>query len=144
MFQIFQKYSIFFFKFEHYPRLSAGVVFCCKGHHHNQIILSIVIILAIDFKKKMSARPKFQVSTPTGSVSHYYNLGIIVPRAYILGADEYVVNNISIINIIIIIIIINNIFIIDIIIIIFIIFTTWTSLSQELTSLEPMSMSGHQ
>jgi len=30
-----------------------------------------------------------QVSTPTGSVSHYYNLGIIVPRAYILGADEY-------------------------------------------------------
>ena len=83
-----------------------------------------------------------QVSTPTGSVSHYYNLGIIVPRAYILGADEYVVNNISII---IIIIIINNIFIIiDIIIIIFIIFTTWTSLSQELTSLEPMSMSGHQ
>ena len=33
-----------------------------------------------------------QVSTPTGSVSHYYNLGIIVPRAYILGADEYVTN----------------------------------------------------
>ena len=31
----------------------------------------------------------FQVSTETGSVSHYYNLGIIVPRAYILGADEY-------------------------------------------------------
>ena len=31
----------------------------------------------------------FQVSTSTGSVSHYYNLGIIVPRAYILGADEY-------------------------------------------------------
>jgi len=30
-----------------------------------------------------------QVSTSTGSVSHYYNLGIIVPRAYILGADEY-------------------------------------------------------
>jgi len=30
-----------------------------------------------------------QVSTETGSVSHYYNLGIIVPRAYILGADEY-------------------------------------------------------
>ena len=30
-----------------------------------------------------------QVSTATGSVSHYYNLGIIVPRAYILGADEY-------------------------------------------------------
>ena len=52
-----------------------------------------------------------QVSTPTGSVSHYYNLGIIVPRAYILGADEYVVNNISIISIIFIIII-NNIFII--------------------------------
>ena len=55
-----------------------------------------------------------QVSTPTGSVSHYYNLGIIVPRAYILGADEYVVNNISIISIIFIIII-NNIFIIIII-----------------------------
>lgn len=30
-----------------------------------------------------------QVSTPQGSLSHYYNLGIIVPRAYILGADEY-------------------------------------------------------
>ena len=25
----------------------------------------------------------------TGSVSHYYHLGIVVPRAYILGADEY-------------------------------------------------------
>ena len=54
-----EPYSIFFCKFEHYPRLSAGVVFCCKGHHHNQIILSIVIILAIDFKKNMSAGPKF-------------------------------------------------------------------------------------
>ena len=31
----------------------------------------------------------FQVSTSTGSLSHYYNLAIIVPRAYILGADEY-------------------------------------------------------
>ena len=31
----------------------------------------------------------FQVTTSMGSVSHYYNLGIIVPRAYILGADEY-------------------------------------------------------
>ena len=45
-----------------------------------------------------------QVSTPTGSVSHYYNLGIIVPRAYILGADEYVWtsmrNNIGLIQII--------------------------------------------
>ena len=30
-----------------------------------------------------------QVSTSTGSLSHYYNLAIIVPRAYILGADEY-------------------------------------------------------
>ena len=30
-----------------------------------------------------------QVSTNTGSLSHYYNLAIIVPRAYILGADEY-------------------------------------------------------
>ena len=40
-------------------RLSAGVVFCCKGHHQNQIILSIVIISAIDFKKKMSTRLKF-------------------------------------------------------------------------------------
>jgi len=30
-----------------------------------------------------------QVSTETGSLSHYYNLAIIVPRAYILGADEY-------------------------------------------------------
>ena len=36
-----------------------------------------------------------QVSTPTGSVSHYYNLGIIVPRAYILGADEYVPKHLS-------------------------------------------------
>jgi hypothetical protein len=25
----------------------------------------------------------------TGSVSHYYHLEIVVPRAYILGADEY-------------------------------------------------------
>ena len=38
----------------------------------------------------------FQVSTPTGSVSHYYNLGIIVPRAYILGADEYAAKKLSI------------------------------------------------
>ena len=30
-----------------------------------------------------------QVSTSTGSLSHYYNLAIIVPRAFILGADEY-------------------------------------------------------
>ena len=30
-----------------------------------------------------------KVSTSTGSLSHYYNLAIIVPRAYILGADEY-------------------------------------------------------
>ena len=30
-----------------------------------------------------------QVSTSTGSLSHYYNLAVIVPRAYILGADEY-------------------------------------------------------
>ena len=30
-----------------------------------------------------------QVSTSTGSLSHHYNLAIIVPRAYILGADEY-------------------------------------------------------
>ena len=30
-----------------------------------------------------------QVSTTTGSLSHYYNLAIIVPRAFILGADEY-------------------------------------------------------
>ena len=29
------------------------------------------------------------MSTETGSVSHYYNLHIVVPRAYILGADEY-------------------------------------------------------
>lgn len=29
------------------------------------------------------------MSTSTGSLSHYYNLAIIVPRAYILGADEY-------------------------------------------------------
>ena len=31
----------------------------------------------------------FQVSTSTGSVSHYYNIGIIVPRVYKLRADEY-------------------------------------------------------
>ena len=37
-----------------------------------------------------------RVSTPTGSVSHYYNLGIIVPRAYILGADEYVATHLSV------------------------------------------------
>ena len=30
-----------------------------------------------------------KVSTSTGSLSHYYNLAIIVPRAFILGADEY-------------------------------------------------------
>jgi hypothetical protein len=31
----------------------------------------------------------FQVSTLTGSVSHYDNLGIIVLRAYIFGANKY-------------------------------------------------------
>ena len=30
-----------------------------------------------------------KVSTETGSVSHFYNLHIVIPRAYILGADEY-------------------------------------------------------
>ena len=29
-------------------------------------------------------------------MSHYYNLGIIVPRAYILGADEYAAIHLSI------------------------------------------------
>jgi hypothetical protein len=29
------------------------------------------------------------VSTPEGSVSHQYNLEVVVPRAYILGSEEY-------------------------------------------------------
>ena len=45
--------------------------------------------LIIKNKLKNEIMFVIQVSTSTGSVSHYYNLGIIVPRAYILGADEY-------------------------------------------------------
>ncbi len=29
------------------------------------------------------------MSTPEGSVSHQYNLDVVVPRAYILGSEEY-------------------------------------------------------
>ena len=29
------------------------------------------------------------MSTSSGSMSHYYNLAVIVPRAYILGSEEY-------------------------------------------------------
>ena len=29
------------------------------------------------------------MSTPDGSLSHQYNLGVVVPRAYILGSEEY-------------------------------------------------------
>ena len=31
----------------------------------------------------------FQVSTSTGVKSHYFNLHVMVPTAFILGSDEY-------------------------------------------------------
>jgi hypothetical protein len=37
----------------------------------------------------ISFRIQFQVSTSTGVKSHYFNLHVMVPSAFILGSDEY-------------------------------------------------------
>ncbi|KAI5693032.1 hypothetical protein M8J76_001498 [Diaphorina citri] len=45
----------------------------------------------------------FQVSLGQGVISHYYNLHVIVPSAYILGTDEYHIGETSTISLLCII-----------------------------------------
>lgn len=60
-------------------------------------ILLYVLLLCIYYKNVSSFSPSafdtfflsMQVSTSTGVKSHYFNLHVMVPTAFILGSDEY-------------------------------------------------------